>query len=109
MDGYQDMSELEKSVAHAGTQLYTVAHKLHEVETTLDHTSNLDDVDGVCVMELLESMEEVKAEYHHLVQNLREVHQLQRDVTTSIRFQMRSMQQTFESLKKRIELRVTQN
>ncbi|XP_037934690.1 uncharacterized protein LOC119669033 [Teleopsis dalmanni] len=108
MDGYRDITNLERSIANAGTQLYTVSHKLHEVERSLDETS-LDEMDDICVMELLESMTEVKNEYQNLRRDIQEVQQLQRDVTTSIRFQMRAMHQTFQMLKKRLELKVTQN
>lgn len=85
-----------------------MAHKLHEVERSLDNT-NADEMDDICVMELLESMTEVKNEYQNLRKDIQEVQQLQRDVTTSIRFQMRTMHQTFQMLKKRIELKATQN
>ncbi|XP_055842915.1 uncharacterized protein LOC129909832 [Episyrphus balteatus] len=104
----QEVIRLEKSVANAGTQLYTVATKLSEVERSLDNT-NAEDIDDVCVMELLESMTEVKNEYQNLRKDIQEVQQLQKDVTTSIRFQMRSMHQTFKMLKKRIEARTAQN
>ncbi|XP_022227515.1 uncharacterized protein LOC111077519 isoform X1 [Drosophila obscura] len=99
--GYQDISALEKSVANAGSQLYTMAHKLHAVERSLEQTT-MEQMDEMEVMELLESMTEVKNEYQNLRKDILEVQQLQRDVSTSIRFQMRSMQQTFQMLKKRI-------
>ncbi|XP_013103192.1 uncharacterized protein LOC106084199 [Stomoxys calcitrans] len=100
---YQDISELEKSVAHAGSQLNCMAHKLHEVERRcLDCNQEIDDT---CVLELLESMSEVRNEYINLRKDIQEVQQLQRDVTTSIRFQMRTMHQTYQVLKKRLELK----
>ncbi|KAL7745685.1 hypothetical protein ACLKA6_009892 [Drosophila palustris] len=101
MSGYQDISALEKSVANAGSQLYTMAHKLHAVERSLDQTA-MEQMDELEVMELLESMTEVKNEYQNLRKDIQEVQQLQRDVSTSIRFQMSNMQQTFQMLKKRI-------
>ncbi|XP_030378389.1 protein URE2 [Scaptodrosophila lebanonensis] len=101
MTDYQDITALEKSVANAGTQLYTMAHKLHAVERSLDQTT-MEQMDEMEVLELLESMTEVKNEYQNLRKDIQEVQQLQRDVSTSIRFQMRSMQQTFQMLKKRI-------
>ncbi|XP_037827110.1 uncharacterized protein LOC119615110 [Lucilia sericata] len=105
---YQDLSDLEKSVAHAGTQLCTMAHKLHEVERCLD-CNNLEEIDDICVLELLESMSEVRNEYINLRKDIQEVQQLQRDVTTSIRGQMRNMHQTYQMLKKRLELKAQQN
>ncbi|XP_068159485.1 uncharacterized protein [Drosophila tropicalis] len=101
MSGYQDITALEKSVANAGSQLYTMAHKLHAVERSLDQTT-MEQMDEMEVMELLESMTEVTNEYQNLRKDIQEVQQLQRDVSTSIRFQMRSMQQTFQMLKKRL-------
>ncbi|EDV92194.1 uncharacterized protein LOC6565844 [Drosophila grimshawi] len=101
MSGYQDISALEKSVANAGTQLYTMTHKLHAVERSLDRTA-MEEMDDMEVMELLESMTEVTHEYQNLRKDIQEVQQLQRDVSTSIRYQMSSMQQTFQMLKKRI-------
>ncbi|XP_034490809.1 uncharacterized protein LOC117794310 [Drosophila innubila] len=101
MSGYQDINALEKSVANAGSQLYTMAHKLHAVERSLDQTA-MEQMDEMEVMELLESMTEVKNDYQNLRKDIQEVQQLQRDVSTSIRFQMSNMQQTFQMLKKRI-------
>ncbi|KAH8345099.1 hypothetical protein KR059_004909 [Drosophila kikkawai] len=99
--GYQDISALEKSVANAGSQLYTMAHKLHAVERSLEQTT-MEQMDEMEVLELLESMSEVTNEYQNLRKDIREVQQLQRDVSSSIRYQMRSMQQTFHTLKQRI-------
>jgi len=78
-----------------------MAHKLHAVERSLDQTA-MEQMDEMEVMELLESMTEVKNEYQNLRKDIQEVQQLQRDVSTSIRFQMSNMQQTFQMLKKRI-------
>ena len=91
-------------MANAGSQLYTVAHKLHQVERSLD----VDDIDDICVLELMESMTEVKNEYQNLRKDIQEVQQLQRDVSSSIRNQMWCMQQTFRGLKKRLEIKATQ-
>lgn len=75
-----------------------MAHKLHAVERSLDQTA-MEQMDELEVMELLESMTEVKNEYQNLRKDIQEVQQLQRDVSTSIRFQMSNMQQTFQMLK----------
>lgn len=45
-------------MAHAGTQLCTMAHKLHQVERCLD-CCNLEELDDLSMLELLESMHEV--------------------------------------------------
>ncbi|XP_005177323.1 uncharacterized protein LOC101900245 [Musca domestica] len=102
---YQDLSELEKSVAHAGSQLNCMAHKLHEVEQRCLDCNSLEEIDDTCVLELLESMSEVRNEYINLRKDIQEVQQLQRDVTTSIRFQMRQMHLTYQVLKKRLEIK----
>lgn len=78
-----------------------MAHKLHAVERCLDQTT-MEQMDEMEVMELLESMTEVKNDYQNLRKDIQEVQQLQRDVSSSIRFQMSNMQQTFHQLKKRI-------
>lgn len=88
-------------MANAGSQLYTMAHKLHAVERSLEQTT-MEQMDEMEVLELLESMSEVTNEYQNLRKDIREVQQLQRDVSSSIRYQMRSMQQTFHTLKQRI-------
>ncbi|XP_020806916.1 uncharacterized protein LOC110183070 isoform X2 [Drosophila serrata] len=78
-----------------------MAHKLHAVERSLEQTT-MEQMDEMEVLELLESMSEVTNEYQNLRKDIREVQQLQRDVSSSIRYQMRSMQQTFHTLKQRI-------
>jgi hypothetical protein len=44
-----------------------------------------DGVDTECVMELLDTMTEVKNEYQNLRKDLQEVQQLQREMTDSLR------------------------
>lgn len=65
-----------------------------------------DEVDNLSVMDLLESVTEVKNEYQNLQKDIKEVQQLQKEMATSLRYQMRTMSQTFKLLKKRIEMRV---
>lgn len=65
-----------------------------------------DDVDSLSVMDLLESVTEVKNEYQNLQKDIKEVQQLQKEMASSLRYQMRTMSQTFKMLKKRIEMRV---
>lgn len=81
----------------------TVAIRLTEVEKTL--LFNNDEVDSVSVMEVLESVSEVKNEYQNLQKDIKEVQQLQREMTASLQYQMRTMKQSFQLLKKRLEMR----
>lgn len=91
-------------VETAGSQLSTVTDKLSSVETIL--TDAIDgDVDDVAVMTLLESMTEVKIEYQNLRKDIKEVQQLQKEMTTSLICQRQKMVQTFRILKRKIELR----
>uniref|UniRef100_A0A1B0AE84 Nudix hydrolase domain-containing protein n=3 Tax=Glossina TaxID=44049 RepID=A0A1B0AE84_GLOPL len=108
MTSYIDLSTVEKSMAHAGTQLCTMAHKLHQVERCLD-CCNLEELDDLSMLELLESMHEVRNEYQNLRKDIQEVQQLQRDVSTTLRCQLRTMHQTYQLLKKRLELKADQH
>lgn len=75
-----------------------------EVEKTLINGEGVEsDVDNVVVMELLESVTEVKEEYQNLRKDIQEVQQLQKEMNNSLRNQMRMMTQTFAVLKKKIE------
>lgn len=81
------------------------------VEKNLDVTDNIDtedNEDNVCVMQLLESVTEVKNEYQNLRKDLKEVQQLQKEMSTTLRYQMQSMTQTFNILKKKIEANAQQ-
>lgn len=55
------------------------------------------------VMELLESVTDVTNEYVTLRRDLSEMHRLQQNMATDLRYQMRLMTQTFSLLKQRIE------
>lgn len=90
----------------AGTHLDTVALRLTEVEKTLLFDDDV--VDNVSVMEVLESVTEVKNEYQNLQKDIKEVQQLQKEMTASLQYELRTMRQTFKLLKKRIELRTEQ-
>lgn len=95
------LGDLEKCVDTAGTQLDSLALKLTDVEKNLDEN----DMEGLetGMMELLESVTEVKNEYQNLRKDLQEVQQLQKEMTCSLRYQLRTMTQTFHVLKKKIE------
>lgn len=81
-----------------------MACKLVEVEKNLGEGNG--EFDNVVVMELLESMTEVKNEYQNLRKDIKEVQKLQKEMNTSLRHQMRVMTQSFAILKKKIELNV---
>lgn len=55
------------------------------------------------VLELLESVSDVTTEYETLRRDLTEMHQLQQEMSTNLKYQVRIMNQTFHILKKRIE------
>lgn len=62
-------------------------------------------MNSVSVMEVLDSVTEVKNEYVNLQKDIKEVQQLQREMTASLQYQMRTIKQTFRLLKKRLEMR----
>ncbi|EAA09298.4 AGAP004293-PA [Anopheles gambiae str. PEST] len=96
------LCDLEKCVYTAGVQLDSLAVKLTDVERNLDE-NELESIENESVMELLESVTEVKNEYQNLRKDLQEVQQLQKEMTNSLRYQLRNMTQTFRGLKKKIE------
>lgn len=93
-----------KQVQCAGHHLDTVQSRLTQVEKTLLFDN--DEVDNLSVLEVLDSVTEVKNEYKNLQKDIKEVQQLQREMTASLQYQMRTMKQTFNLLKKRIESRI---
>ncbi|XP_055610229.1 uncharacterized protein LOC129757129 [Uranotaenia lowii] len=95
------LGDLEKCVDTTGTQLDSLALKITDVEKNLDEN----DMEGFenGMMELLESVTEVTTEYKNLRKDLQEVQQLQKEMTCSLRYQLRTMVQTFHVLKKKIE------
>lgn len=92
-----------KQVQCAGSHLDLVQTRLTQVEKTLLFDDDV--VDSVSVMEVLESVTEVKNEYKNLHKDIKEVQQLQKEMTASLQYQLRSMRQTFKILKKRLESR----
>lgn len=106
--GVKKKKKWNSQVKNTGDQLDVFTSRLIDVERHL-YNSTLeggggDEVDDACVMELLESMTEVKNEYQNLRKDIQEVQQLQKEMTSSLRYQMRAMTQTFNLLKKRIEV-----
>lgn len=100
------ISQIDHKVESAGSQLSTVAIKLNEVETIISEGG--EDVDDVSVIKLMECMSDVQNEYQTLRKDLKEVQQLQKEMTTSLIFQRQAMLQTFRMLKRRIELRLAE-
>lgn len=54
-------------------------------------------------------MTEVKNEYQNLRKDLKEVQQLQKEMTSTLIYQRQAMLKTFRLLKKRLELKTSQN
>lgn len=67
-----------------------------QIETTAEPVN-------IPVLELLESVSDVTTEYETLRRDLSEMHQLQQEMTSNLRYQVRIMNQTFNLLKQRIE------
>lgn len=78
-----------------------MASKLGKVEKNI--LPDKAEVDSECVLELLESVSDVTNEYVTLREDLSEMHRLQQNMATDLRYQMRLMTQTFSLLKQRIE------
>lgn len=92
---------------NAGNQLTTLASKLGNVEKNLlpDPTQIEPTAEPIeiPVLELLESVSDVTTEYETLRRDLSEMHHLQQEMSTNLRYQVRIMNQTFNLLKQRIE------
>lgn len=98
------LSNRRLQVQKTGTNLETFSTTLKDVERCLSTTQLQEgDLDSSSVLEVLDSMSTVKNEYAHLRQDLQEVQQLQREMASTLQYQMRSMTQTYNILKKRIE------
>uniref|UniRef100_A0A336K2T5 CSON010186 protein n=1 Tax=Culicoides sonorensis TaxID=179676 RepID=A0A336K2T5_CULSO len=93
------LQEMERSVESANVQISNLSQKLVQVERTLPE----DLEEQATVLELLDSVTEVKHDYENLRKDLKEVQQLQKEMTHTLRYQLRTMSQTFEILKKKIE------
>ncbi|XP_055540971.1 uncharacterized protein LOC129727295 [Wyeomyia smithii] len=98
------LGDLEKCVDTAGTQLDSLALKITDVEKNLVESGD-NDMPGLenGMMQLLQSVTEVKNEYQNLRKDLQEVQHLQKEMTCSLRHQLSMMNQAFYVLKKKIE------
>lgn len=86
------------------TNLESFSTTLKDVEKCLSSTQLQEgDVDQTSVLEVLDSMSSVKHNYENLRQDLQEVQQLQKEMTSTLQYQMRSMTQTYNILRKKIE------
>jgi hypothetical protein len=98
-------------VNSAGQQLDTLASKLGNVEKNLlpppvqvEEAMDMGTAPPeIPVLELLESVSDVTTEYEHLRRDLKEMHQLNKEMTSNLKYQIRIMNETFHLLKKRIE------
>ncbi len=95
---------------NAGVQLDTLAVKLGNVEKNLlpdPEKVETNESSGqpleIPVLELLESVSDVTTEYERLRGDLSEMHHLQQEMTSNLKYQVRIMNQTFHLLKQRIE------
>lgn len=91
---------------NANSQLDTLHSKLGNVEKNIlpdPVQDSQEEVDTECVIELLESVSDVTNEYVTLRKDLTEMHQLQQEMSTNLRYQMHLMTSTFSMLKQRIE------
>lgn len=83
-----------------GKRLSVVASQLSLVEKSLPFHDA--EVDSLSVMEVLESVSEVKAEYQNLQKDIKEVRQLQGEMTIALNNQLRATRHTLHLLKKRL-------
>jgi hypothetical protein len=94
-------------VENANNQLDTLATKCKSVEKNLlpdeNEIANSQGPIDIPVLELLESVSDVTTEYETLRRDLSEMHHLQQEMTSNLRFQIRVMNNTFHLLKQRIE------
>lgn len=58
---------------------------------------------NIPVLELLESVSDVTTEYENLRSELKEMHHLNKEMSSNLKHQVRVMSETFQMLKKRIE------
>ncbi|KAG5678637.1 hypothetical protein PVAND_008293 [Polypedilum vanderplanki] len=112
----ETLYSLEQSVTNAGNSLNNLSSKLENVEKNLLPLppANAEAMalgiapqesvpQEIPVLELLESVSDVTTEYEHLRRDLKEMHQLNKEMTSNLKYQIRIMNETFSLLKKRIE------
>ncbi|XP_046980381.1 uncharacterized protein LOC124545484 [Schistocerca americana] len=90
--------QLEVTVQKADTKLDLIAWKLEKCEKELFHLDGTE----VSVISLLRGVNQVKEEYENLRREISEVQQLQKQLSDSLRLQLRQVQGRFGSLRERI-------
>lgn len=92
-------------VDNANNQLDNLATKLVKVEREIlpQQEQIQQEIDGECVIELMESVSDVTNDYVALRRDLNEMQMAQREMNANLRNQMRVMTQTFALLKQKIE------
>lgn len=98
------VGQLEDSVQKADKKLDGIAWKLDQYEKQVVHVdcSELELATEVSVLKLLRSVNQVREEYENLRREISEVQQLQKQLSDSLRLQLRQVQGTFGTLRDKI-------
>ncbi|KAJ9584635.1 hypothetical protein L9F63_021020, partial [Diploptera punctata] len=94
--------QLEESVSKADKKLDVIAWKLDHYEKQMVHTDGGELATEVSVLKLLRSVNQVREEYENLRREISEVQQLQKQLSDSLRLQLRQVQGTFGTLRDKI-------
>ncbi|XP_075218087.1 uncharacterized protein LOC142322882 [Lycorma delicatula] len=96
------ITHLEKTVMKADSRLDDISWKLDLFETEICHAVVADDA-KVSVMNLLDSVTQVKEEYEHLKREIIELQALQRVVRDTLRLKAMKVQQRMIALRTKIK------
>ncbi|GLH05263.1 Uncharacterized protein GBIM_10905 [Gryllus bimaculatus] len=102
MEMKEAAESLEQSVQNADNKLDLIAWKIEQYENELKWVDSTE----VSILKLLRSVNQVKEEYENLRREISEVQQLQKQLSDSLRLQLKLVQGKMGSLKHKI---VTQN
>ncbi|XP_069685634.1 uncharacterized protein [Periplaneta americana] len=94
--------QLEESVQKADKKLDVIAWKLDQYEKQVVHVDGSELATEVSVLKLLRSVNQVREEYENLRREISEVQQLQKQLSDSLRLQLRQVQGTFGTLRDKI-------
>ncbi|XP_069685632.1 uncharacterized protein [Periplaneta americana] len=95
--------QLEESVQKADKKLDVIAWKLDQYEKQVVHVDGSElATEQVSVLKLLRSVNQVREEYENLRREISEVQQLQKQLSDSLRLQLRQVQGTFGTLRDKI-------
>lgn len=89
---------LEKTVQNADNKLDLIAWKIEQYENELKWVDSTE----VSILKLLRSVNQVKEEYENLRREISEVQQLQKQLSDSLRIQLKEVQGKMGSLKHKI-------